>query len=392
MEDNKEKVNQKNFNILINNKHFVTSLIEILTMASNKSDELKVDQLNLSEKHNLVIYKDHVRLKKSCDGLIKNLNDDNSFQLGAIIKKVYKTLTQHLNLFFPDSSIDLFYLQNKDGAVITIIPSIDLGLVVKHFTQDELDKFWSYMYMLYISAVGMILEANEHKKEGKVWSIIPAMRERVTKAGLMMNGKIFNPFVGMQGESGNYSMETMFENVDEYKQTGPSIEDMMKLSGFDKLVDVSQLKEQLGNVQQEDIGETTKTITKMLGAEEDQDINEVCSTLIEGIFSEFKANPNANIGNLFEMTGKMRDKIDNKKMEKTATQLIQFVKNGEDTLKNMTDDNGNPIGEELFNSLKMLTGSQQGSMLNFAQCQNMMTHVTKTMSQFKNNAEKGKPK
>lgn len=393
---------QKNFNILINNKHFVTSLTEILNILSNKSKELNIDELDLNLKQNIILYKDHVRLRKSCAALIHNFtssNPENGFTQGPIIKKVYKTLTQNMEYFFPESSLELFCLHNANGAVVTIIPSIDFGLVTKNMSENELTNLWGYLYMLYISAVGMILEANE-LKEGKVWDKLPEMREKVTKMGLMKDGKIFNPFVGLHTESGNYDVETMFSNVDKTIPTGPSMEDMMKLTGVDKLIDIGQLKDQLHNVNQDDIRDATKNITQMLGAEGDQDVDDVCSTLVGEIVRELKANPNAGIQNLFDITGKITgnlgNKLDKQKMAKTATKLMSFLQNGESNLKKLTDDQGNPIGEQIMKSLegplKFAQTFQPGQTPSLAQCQNMMMQVNETVSRIKKENEKGATK
>lgn len=400
--ENREKLTQTKFNILINNKHFVTSLTEILTLLSNKSKEIDIDDLDLNQKHNMVLYNDHARLRKACAALIYNFtspNPESGFSEGPIIKKVYKTLSQNMDNFFPESSIDLFYLRNMNGAVVTIIPSIDIGLVARKMTEEELNSLWGYLYMLYVSAVGMIMEANEHKKSGRIWDeILPAMRERVTRLGLMKDGKIFNPFVGLHGESGNYDVQSMFSGVDSTSPTGPNMEDMMKLTGVDKLIDIGHLKDQLNNVKQEDITEATKNITKLLGAEQDQDINDVCSTLVEGIVSELKANPDAGIQNLFSITGKitenMGNKLDKQKMAKTATQLFSFLQNGESNLRNMKDDQGNPIGEKIMKSLEgplqfaKAFQPGQGQLPNLTDCQNMMAQVNQTVNQIKEENEK----
>ncbi len=250
--------------------------------------------------------------------------------------------------------------------------------------------------MLYISVVGMISEASGHSKDGEVWRIVSEMRDKITKMGLMKDGKIFNPFVGLHAESGNYDIETMFQNVDKTTPTGPSMEDMMKMTGVDKLIDIPQLKEQLNNVKQEDISDATKNITKLIGAEEDPDINDVCTTLVEEIVTELKANPNAGIQNLFDITGKitgtMGNKLDKQKMVKTATKLMSFLQNGESNLKKMTDDQGNPIGEKIIKSLegplKFAQSFQSGQTPSLAQCQNMMAQVNETVSQIKKESEK----
>jgi hypothetical protein len=398
--EERTKMTQRNFNILINNKHFVTSMVEILDLLTIKSSELDLNSLDLNVKQNIRSFKDHTRLRKSCAALKYNFTSqtpEHGFTEAPIIKKIYRTLTQNLSKFFPEPSTELFCLHDDNGAVVTIIPSIDMGLVTKNMSPEELNTLWGYLYMLYISSVGMILEANEHKKEGKVWDILPSMREKVVKMGLMKDGKIFNPFIGLQVESGNYNIETMFENVEKSTPSGPNIEDMLKLTGVDKLIDIGNLKEQLNNVKQEDINDATKNITKLLGAEDDQDINDVCSTLVEGIVAKLQSNPDGGIKNLFEITGEitktMGDKLDKDKMAKTATKLFSFLQNGESNLRNMTDDKGNPIGEKIMKSLeiplKFAQNFQPGQTPNLAQYQSMMAHVNQTVSQMKEeNAKK----
>ena len=388
--------NQKKMNILINNKHFVTSLVEILDLLSNKSNELDLSTLDLDSPQNVRLYKDHTRLRKACNVLKYNFTSDDAdenFAEGQIIKKVYKTLTTNLSLFFPDSKLELFSLTDKNGAIVTIIPSIDIRLIAKTMNESELNTLWGYLYMLYVSAVGMILEANDHKKEGKVWAIIPQMKEKITQMGIMKDGKIFNPFIGIAQDNEKYDVNTMFQNVEKSNPTGPSMDDVLKLAGVDKLVDIDHLNDQLKNVKQEDISEATKNITKLLGAENDEDINDVCSTLVEGIVSDLRANPDRGIKNMFEtaksVTEKIGNKLDKSKMEKTAMQLSRFLQNGESNLKNMTDDKGNPIGDKIMKSLEgplkfAQNFKSNGEPPNLAQYQNLIAQVSKSMNDIKN--------
>jgi len=399
----KEKATLKNFNIIINSKHFSTSLVEILTVLLEKSNEINIDDLDQTQKQNVILYKDHMRLRKACSALIHNFTSktpENGFSEGPIIKQVYKKLTQNMKYFFPDSSTDLFYLRNDNGAVVTIIPSIDMGLVVKNMTEDDMKKIWGYLYMLYISAVGMISEVNSATKSEEIQKNINEMREKVTKLGLMKDGKIFNPFVGLQTDSGIYNVETMFSNVEQSNPSGPNMMDMMKMAGIDKLIDVEQLKEQLNNVKQEEITDATKNITKLIGAENDPDINDVCLTVTEKIITTLKSNPNAGIENVFNMTGditkELSGKLNKDKMAKVASKLMDFLQNGEANLKKMKDENGNPIGEQIMKSLegplKLAQSFQPGQMPNFSQCQTMMAQVNETITQLKKDTENGMQK
>lgn len=354
----KTSQDQTKLNILINNKYFVVSLIEILDLLLKKSNEVNLETLDMEMKQNIRLYKDHLRLRKACNALKYGFTSDDKegFEEGKIIKKVYKTLTNNLNLFFPNPQKELFSLTDSNGAIVTIIPSIDINLVFSNMTDDELNVLWGYMYLMYISAVGMITDANGHRKEGKLWEIVPKIREKIIKMGLMKNGKIFNPFIGLSADSHNYSTSTLYENVEELKPTELSIDTVLQMSGVDKMVDLNHLNDQLKNVKEEDISEATKNITKLLGAENDADINDVCKTLVEGIVSDLKSNPEGGIKNMFEtaksVTEKIGNKIDQNKMAKTAGQLSHFLQNGEENLKNMKDNNGNPIGDNLMNTLQ----------------------------------------
>lgn len=379
---------QRNLTVAINHKHFTISLIEVLDIINKKSEEVQLEQLDLTVKQNLRLHKNHTKLRAVCKDLKRGFSseEENDFDQGRIIKKIYKVLTQHLDKLYPEPTIELFSLKNEKKEIVTIIPGLDISVVAKDFNDTELTALWGHLYMLFISAVGMISSINGHKKEGKVWEILPKLREKVTKMGLTKDGKMFNPFIGLMQENGEYNVETMFENVDELKTTGPSVEDVFKLTGVDKLVDVNQLNDQLKNVKQEDIDEATRNITKLLGAENDSDINEVCGSLVEGIVEDLKSNKDGGLKSMFDtakaVTEKIGSKLDRNKMQKTALQLSDFLKNGENNLKNMRDDKGNPIGEKIMKSLELplkLAQSMEGGG-NAAKYQEMMRQVNNTVA------------
>lgn len=392
------QMEQKNLNIAINHKHFTISLIEILELIIKKSEVINLDKLNMTLKQNVRLYKSHMKLRSVCNDLKKGFSTERTeFDQGRIIKKIYKVFTQYLDKLYPDTNISLFSLKNEKGEIITMIPGLDISVVAKDFDEKELDTLWGHFYMLYISSVGMISSINNHKKEGKIWEIMPKLLEKVTKMGLITEGKMFNPYIGLIQDSEEYNVDTMFENVDEIKTpTGPSLEDvfkltgvdkLFKLTGIDKLVDINQLNEQLQNVKQEEIYEATRNITKLLGAENDSDITDICGTLVQGIVEDLKANPNGGIKSMFEtaksVTEKLGATLDKNKMKKTALQLSEFLKNGENNLKNMKDDKGNPIGEKIMKSLEIplkLAQSMDMEKPNVSKYQEIMKHVNSTIS------------
>ena len=393
----------KNLNIAVNYKYFTTSLIELLDIIRAKSYEIDLDKLDQNNKQDKKTFNGHTKLRLVCDELKNGFLHEEKYDEGRIIKKIYRVLTQYLDKFYPEPTKALFTIKNEEGATVTIIPGLDINLVTYMMDDKEMDMFWSHMYMMYISSVSMISTKNEHKKEGKVHEVLPKMRERVLKSGLFSkDGKMFNPFIGLMttsdgNSSSEYNVETMFDTVEEIqKPTGPSMEDVFKLSGVDKLVDINQLNDQLKNVKQEDIQEATKNIAKLLGSENDADVTEVCNTLVEGIVADLKSNADGGIKGMFETAKRVSEEvgknIDKNKMKKTVVKLSDFLKDGESNLKNMKDENGNPIGSKIMDSLKgplemaQAASKGNGGVPNMADMMALMSQVTGAVNTVKSDS------
>lgn len=399
------KSESKNLSIAIYHKYFTDSLIEILDIVISESEKNNLDCLDLNNKSQKKIYNSHERLRKTCLELKNGFNGtDTNYDQARIIKKIYRVVTQHLTKLYPTPQMNLFELKNDDGATITIIPGLDIQLILKQIENQTLEKLWDYFYMMYISSVIMITEINEHKKNGKVWEILPRMKERVIKSGMFsQEGKFFNPFIGVMPETTHdqkigCNIDTMFESVEKQETpSGPSFGELMSIPGMDKAFNIDQLNEQLKNVNPEEIEDATKNIAKLLGAENDSDVQEVCSTLVGGIVEEMKYSEGGLQGMVKvaeKVSEKIGKKIDRQKMQKTANQLNLFIKDSEKTLKNFKDKDGNPIGEKIFDTLKGPLAGMQNSNgeLNMGNMANIFTQVSSALNQMNNtNNSQNKP-
>jgi hypothetical protein len=363
---------EKNFMIAINQKYFTVSLLEIINMVEIKSKEIDLSSPNVTNK----IKKNHKRLRTCCETIkdgfipkktnedIQNMqdNEDNEeYDKGKIIKKIYKILTKNIKKLYPDPQVDLFLLKNENNETVTIIPGCDIGLVIHNFTKEELDTLWNHVYMMYISSVHMISEINNHKKTGELWEVIPKLKEKVMKSGLIIgkDKKTFNPFIGLyqMQESGDYDVNKMFTNVEELKTVsgeGMTIEDVFKMIGIDNMININLLNEQLKNCKEEDINDATDNITKLLGAEADDDVKDVCHTLVKEIVSDLKINGlTSMLDTAKSISEKVGKNMDEEKMNKTAGKLSDLMANGEEKLKDMKDENGVNIGQQIFDKLKI---------------------------------------
>lgn len=372
-EMNEMEKNAKNLELVINHHYLRTALLQILDMSIKKSKEL-VDMIESYESievqrpdiiyiKNAKVKKAHERFRKTSQELIDgftNTNSDSDFDQGKIIKKIYKTVTQYLDklLAEPNSDITMFSERNSDGKIVTIIPGLDLNLVVKHFSEEELTMFWGYFYVVYISAVKMITEINSHKKNSKVWEAIPKIQERIQKLGLTSgkDSKLFNPYVGLTGDTAT-DINSLFSNVGGGIINDPSAmtpEGLLAKLGIENMLDLEKIKDQLNNIKEEDKQEAVKNIVNLLGANGDSDITDICSQLVGGIVEELKTNGLKDMFSTAQaVTSKLGQNLDKNKMKKTAKQLGSFVKNGQSNLKNLKDSNGNPLPSGLINNLSL---------------------------------------
>lgn len=382
--------NAKKIKIITHHKYFTASFIEIINILLEKSNEIDITKLNPENKVELKLYYGHTKFRTVCHELKDGFSNNDQYNQGRIIKKIYKVVTLNLDKFYPTPTKELFTLRDEDGAIVTIIPGLNINLVTSTMSDEELENLWDYMYVMYISSVSVVALFNEHKK-GKVVELLPEMRERVLKSGVLHRGKgMANPFMGLASDAvseGKYDVETMFKDVDTIQApSGDLMDNLFEMSGVEKLVDIKQLNEQLKNVKQEDIDEATKSITKMLGAEHDSDVAEVCGTLVNGIVDDLKKNSDKGIQGMLDtakiVSKTIGQKIDKNKMGKTVDKLANFMKDGESNLKNMKDDKGNPIGEKIMDSLKgplemaQKMSKNQGGMPDFSNMASLLSQVT----------------
>jgi hypothetical protein len=124
--------------------------------------------------------------------------------------------------------------------------------------------------------------------------------------------------------------------------------------GIDKMFDEKKLHEELKNFNEQHANEATDKIVGMLGAANNPEIREVCNILINDIVRDFKENGLSNVSEtLMKVAENAKRNIDINKMRKTADSMKHFMANGQEAMKDMKDANGNPIGQQLINSMSV---------------------------------------
>ena len=357
MEKTQNTETSQNLEIVINHHSFVISLVELVNLVYNKSLEMVSKGIsdNLKKYHERL---QEVSLKLMANFQGKSQESDNEFDEGMVVKKLYKTLAKYPHkLVSPDkenttSDISLFFEKNENSKLITIIPHLEIGLVVKTMNEEEIKSLWGHLYILFISSAKMLSVRNNHKKTSESWKIIPVLQDRVAKMGLTIgkNKKTFNPYIGLTENNEAIDIENMFLNTEGIKD--PEASGLLESLGIEKFLDIEKLSEQLKNCSEEEIKIATEQITSMLGASGDKDVNDVCGTLVNGIVRDIKENGLKSMTTTAESVArKVEHSMDKTKMEKTAVQLTEFMETGQEKLKNMKDEKGNPIGSNILKNL-----------------------------------------
>ncbi len=294
----------------------------------------------------------------SSQKLIDNLKElDPDFDYTRFVKKAFSVLRQNEScLLLKDKNPNLFSLRDENNKKITILPGIDLSVGYKTLNQDEQTQFWQYMFLFSSSIFSMIKISNPEKfiKYLHVEQTNQFINDTLTKTGILFNDKIFNPFIGLCEKDGSYELNDMFTQGELPKQQSVSIESVLKMMGVDKMFDEGKLNDELKNLNETQLKETSDGILKLMGAQNNPEVKEVCDFLVRDIVSQLKEGGfslNNMSDTMFKVAENAKNNIDMNKMKKTVSSMKNFMENSHEKLKNLKDENGNPLGEQLMTKM-----------------------------------------
>lgn len=345
-------MNSENGEIMIYMQRFTASVIALLN--TMKKGVEKIDTLSDNDQK----LKDRLfhAIDKFSHGL-KNQTDE--FDYSKFIKKVYYCLRDDNTLkMVREKDPKLFSMRDANNRIITIIPGVDIRFAMKYLNEDELKEFWPNFYLFISSTFRMIQLINSDKLQNNevITETIEYMNKEIALTGVIFDKQIFNPFIGVQDENGEkLTVEQMFNTTGikpvDISNVG-SMESMLNMMGVENLISTENLKKQLDGLGEEHVTEATTKIVEMLGAQNNDDVKEVCGTLIKDIVENLKTNGIENIGStLMNVANMTKGKLDINKMKKTAMSMQYFMNNSTEKMKEMRDTDGNPIGENLMNTL-----------------------------------------
>ena len=157
----------------------------------------------------------------------------------------------------------------------------------------------------------------------------------------------FNVFMGVSDtDAGDINMDTLMSKDINIPGTEANAGFLGNL-GLGNLMNLNSLSDEIKKFTDNDVNDTVDTLGELLG--NDSDVKDVCSTMVKTVIDDLKTNGVENIFDIAQrVTSKLGGVISPEKMAKTAYKMGDLMENNKDKLKDLKDENGNPIGENLF--------------------------------------------
>lgn len=344
--DNKE--------LVVHIQRFTACSIGMLNLLRDVCNMLLQNDTNVSQKDHALTTKFLNSSHKFITDIKQNSEDFNSTRF---VKKAFNALrTVESCNYLKNKDGKLFSMRDENKRIVTIISGIDMRIGYRLLDEKQMEQFWQYVYLFSSSVYNMIKNVNVIKfnNQSHINDTLQYVERELAKTGVVFNDMVFNPFIGIGETKEEYSLNDMFTDGTLPKEHKMSIDSVLNMLGVDKMIDENKLDEQLKDIGQDQVNEATEKIATLLGAENNTEIKEVCETLIQDIVLNLKENGINNIGaTLQKVAQNARGKIELSKMQKTAESMKNFMTRSQEQVKDLKDENGNLIGEELLNKLSL---------------------------------------
>lgn len=378
--------NQQMLNSLIHSKYFNLSTQEFIKLVDKKTLELKsINNTNIN-----IEYLN--RLSASCVQLLNDLDKmESNYDMGRLVKKLYKTISQNLGKIHPERNNNIFKLVDENNRKLTVISGIDVGLVIDYFTQEELNNLWGYFDIMCLSSISIISDTNPSRKQGKVWNLLTTLKQKVNESGILMTERFYNPYINYNIETEEFSVSSLYDNVEQLEKHDGNLplETIIKLLGLEKFIN-SMLKE-LEDLNPEELKKSISDITKILKLDSDNETSNVCNLLVNGVIEDLKTKSaegkplNVILTEIIQSGTERAKTMDPETMKKAVDNISQMKNLGEDEIKKMTDQNGNPIGTHVMSKMtkafKMMNDINEGKQINIFEIKNELTDLIKNLKQ-----------
>jgi hypothetical protein len=344
------QIENKNQVLFVMQGFFVYSVKNLVEFFKIKSESLtsekKIPEAKLEA---------HRKLRNTCQDIITEFDkkaasfDDSTVDQVKIIKKVFYVLKDNMELL-DKKDPSLFTIRNAENKITSIVPGININLVYEFLDDAEKQKVWFYLYALFVSSVTLVYSntpENKHKKS--VNDMVSKLRKEMNTMSKELGADMmaYNVFMGLNNDdNGEINMDALMSKDIMIPGTEANAGFLNSL-GLGNLMNLGSLSDEIKKFSDDDVEDTVNTLGEMLG--NDSDVKDVCSTMVKTVIDDLKTNGVENIFDIAQrVSSKLGGVISHEKMAKTAFKMGDLMENNKDKLKDIKDENGNPIGENLF--------------------------------------------
>jgi len=352
-----ENEDTNNMNFVMNHKYFITGLVSITDMLSDKSEELVETDVNNRTRYE--------KLQTCCSKIVRQYrHNENILDEGKVIKKIYKTLKKHVGLLLQKDK-DLFTVRDENNKIVTIIPGLDIGLVYDHLNEEEQMYFWQFMYLTFVSSYKMVTSANDKVKANvneQFMENVRTIEMELQKTGLTINGNIFNPFVGLNDNDNNleFGVDELYTGIDAPQANTNTVEFILKQMGITDMIDMDKINDQLQNITDDDIVELKKNMSNILG--NDPTVTNTCNIMVDKIVENIKEHGVSDMMGLVEnMSKDISNTMDKDDLIKTSESMTSFMNSNKNKMEDMINEHGGEddgFGKQINQMMSMFENLQ----------------------------------
>ena len=190
-------------------------------------------------------------------------NNSADFNYGKFIKKSFTIFRETKAINMLKNKDRLLFTQKDNGRVITIIPGVDINFGYKYLNETDKDLFWQYMFLFVSTVYNSMAITNGDKinKYSYVLETLEYLENELKQTGIMFSGKIFNPYIGLNGDNNlNVDQLLVKNNIKPVGDQDISIESILDMMGVNGMIDREKLEAQLKTIDDAQINEATEKI------------------------------------------------------------------------------------------------------------------------------------
>jgi hypothetical protein len=236
----------------------------------------------------------HKVLQRKCEKICEELKNE-TFECAKFIKKIFSVITDNTDKFL-NLDKTLFELRTHDNKIITVVPSLDISLVYSFLNDDERNRLWNDIYLVYICSVELLFmkQQNRVKLSRHIYDNLNNIYNKMNA----MNGKfqLVNIYSGVNTTDNILDIDNLFKQFEVKNSEAPDA--TTALSVFSNLNSTDKLYEQIltmPDLTDDNITEINTVMTQFFG---DSSLNPLFTDIIGNLQSEVKHGQHNDLNSL----------------------------------------------------------------------------------------------